>query len=77
MQTLRSMDFNKRPGIAEAVDWSRALVGLGETDITPDLLLETAGVLLKYRDDITRLEAQGAERILTGEVDTARSSTQR
>jgi MoxR-like ATPase len=77
MQTLRRMDFNKRPGIAEAVDWSRALVGLGETDITPDLLLDTAGVLLKYRDDVARLEAQGAERILAGEADTARSSAQR
>jgi MoxR-like ATPase len=74
MQTLRSMDFNKRPGIAEAVDWSRALMGLGETNITPELLIETAGVLLKYRDDIARLEARGAAQILAGEVDATHSS---
>ena len=39
MQTLRRIDFYKRPGIAETLDWSRALLGLEVTDITPELLL--------------------------------------
>ncbi|MGD9603371.1 MAG: AAA family ATPase [Gammaproteobacteria bacterium] len=74
VQTLRAIDFYKRPGIAETIDWSRALLGLGIDEITPDLLLDTAGVLLKYRDDIDRLRALGADRVLAGHVDTRRAS---
>jgi MoxR-like ATPase len=66
MQTLRAIDFYKRPGIAETLDWSRALFGLGVSEITPESLLETAGVVLKYRDDIERLRAIGPAQILAG-----------
>ena len=55
MQNLRGIDFYKRPGVAETLDWARALLGLGSEAVTAELLLETAGVLLKYRDDIERL----------------------
>ena len=55
MQNLRGIDFYKRPGVAESLDWARALLGLGTEAVTAELLLETAGVLLKYRDDIERL----------------------
>ncbi len=68
MQTLRSIDFYKRPGIAESIDWSRALFGLGSAEITPELLTDTAGVVLKYRDDIERLRRIGAAQILAGQT---------
>ena len=77
MQTLRRIDFYKRPGVAESLDWSRALFGLGIEALTPDLLLDTAGVILKYRDDIDRLRAIGGDRILAGEIDEKRASEMR
>ena len=55
MNRLRAMDFYKRPGVAESLDWSRALLGLGVTELSPEIVAETAGVILKYRDDIARL----------------------
>lgn len=55
MGRLRDIDFYKRPGIAETLDWSQALLGLGAREITPELLHDTAGVILKYHDDIERL----------------------
>ncbi len=64
IQTLREVDFYKRPGIAESLDWSRALFGLGVDELTPEVLLDTAGVVLKYRDDIDRLKNDEAVRTL-------------
>lgn len=69
MQALRGIDFYKRPGIAETLDWSRALLGLEVQSLTPELLLETAGVILKYRDDIERLRTLDVDALL---ADTAR-----
>lgn len=67
MQTLRQVDFYKRPGIAETLDWSRALLGLGVDELQADTLDETSGVILKYHDDIERLRAIGADKILSGQ----------
>jgi len=64
MQRLREFDFYKRPGIAETLDWSQALLGLGVETLTPELLEDTAGVILKYHDDIERLRGIGAEQLL-------------
>ncbi len=77
MQTLRSIDFYKRPGIAESIDWSRALFGLGIDQITPELLTDTAGVVLKYRDDIERLRRIGPAQVLAGHADEKRASETR
>ena len=68
MQTLRQVDFYKRPGIAETLDWSRALFGLGVNDLHPEVLEETLGCILKYHDDIKRLQAIGAEKIIAGDT---------
>lgn len=67
MQTLRQVDFYKRPGIAETLDWSRALLGLGVDELQADTLEETSGVILKYHDDIERLRTIGADKILSGQ----------
>ena len=64
MQRLRDIDFYKRPGIAETLDWSRALFGLQLETIDNQTLQDTAGVILKYRDDIERLKGLGVETLL-------------
>ena len=69
MHTLREIDFHKRPGIAETLDWSRALVGLGSAELDPTTLEETVGCVLKYRDDVERLRTIGGAKILSGDVD--------
>ena len=66
MQALREIDFYKRPGIAESLDWSRALLGLGVQTLSAEVLLETAGVVLKYHDDIERLRALDLAALITG-----------
>jgi len=71
MHTLRAVDFYKRPGIAETLDWSRALVGLRVGEIGATTLEETAGCLLKYHDDIERLKSIGAGNVIEGNVDPA------
>ena len=64
MRQLREVDFYKRPGIAETLDWSQALLGLGASTLTPELMQDTAGVILKYHDDIERLRDMGADTFL-------------
>ncbi|MFT4561114.1 MAG: MoxR-like ATPase [Gammaproteobacteria bacterium] len=64
MRQLREVDFYKRPGIAETLDWSQALLGLGVSTLTAELMQDTAGVILKYHDDIERLREMGADSFL-------------
>jgi MoxR-like ATPase len=71
MHTLRAVDFYKRPGIAETLDWSRALVGLRVGEIGATTLEETAGCLLKYHDDIERLKSIGPGNVIEGNVEPA------
>ena len=49
---LRDGDLFKPPGVAEAIDWVRALQALNETELTPEVLATTLGVVLKYQDDL-------------------------
>ena len=64
MENLRKIDFLKKPGVAETIDWSKALLGLEQEEITPDILIETSGVLLKYKDDIDRLKSADLEQVI-------------
>jgi MoxR-like ATPase len=68
MQAMRSIDFHKRPGIAESLDWSRALLGLGVETLNAELLHDTAGVVLKYREDIERLKHMDPAELLGTDV---------
>jgi MoxR-like ATPase len=70
MHTLREVDFYKRPGVAETLDWARALVGLNVSRVDPTTLEETAGCILKYKDDIERLRSIGTTKILSGDAGT-------
>jgi MoxR-like ATPase len=54
---LRSMDLFKAPGIAETIDWCRALAALSVTELDPQSVQDTLGVLLKYQDDLARIDA--------------------
>ena len=49
---LRSMELCKAPGVAETIDWVTALIALDQTALTPEIIRDTAGVILKYQDDI-------------------------
>ncbi|MES2211391.1 MAG: MoxR family ATPase [Chloroflexota bacterium] len=52
---LREADLTKVPGIAETLDWASALMALGAADLTPGLVDETLGVVLKYEEDIRQV----------------------
>ncbi len=64
VQHLRTMDLVKLPGIAETIDWARALMELDAVELDPVLLQDTLGVLLKYQDDIVRMQGGEAARVL-------------
>ncbi|HET9642459.1 MAG TPA: MoxR family ATPase [Burkholderiaceae bacterium] len=59
VQSLRSLELYKLPGIAESIEWAKALLALDALTLDPRTVQDTLGVLLKYQDDIARL--QGAE----------------
>ncbi len=64
VQRLRGMDLFKLPGIAETIDWNQALTQLDALALTPELVNDTLGALLKYQDDIARIRGSEAARIL-------------
>ena len=57
VQALRRRKLFKPPGIAESLDWARAIVALGQHALTPALVTETLGVLLKYEEDLASVRA--------------------
>ncbi|MBP2315037.1 AAA family ATPase [Azospirillum soli] len=65
VQTLRGMDLYKAPGVAETLDWAQALVELNQLELDPTTINDTLGTLLKYQDDIARIQGSEAARILT------------
>jgi MoxR-like ATPase len=64
VQRLRSMDLFKLPGIAETIDWTEALMQLDVLELTPSAINDTLGVLLKYQDDIARIQGSDAAKLL-------------
>ena len=65
VQKLRRMDLFKLPGVAETIDWSQALVALDALALDPETINNTLGALLKYQDDIARVQGSEAARILS------------
>jgi MoxR-like ATPase len=65
VQELRHMDLYKMPGVAETLDWSRALLALSKIDLDPETVDDTLGTLLKYHDDITRIRGGASREILS------------
>jgi MoxR-like ATPase len=64
VQKLRKMDLFKLPGIAETIDWTEALMQLDALELAPQAINDTLGVLLKYQDDIARIQGSEAARLL-------------
>ncbi len=64
VQKLREGDLFKVPGVAETIDWVSALVQLDKLSLDPQSVNDTLGVLLKYQDDIGKIQGSEAARIL-------------
>jgi MoxR-like ATPase len=64
VQKLRQMDLFKNPGVAETLDWASALIELDKLALDPQTVSDTIGVLLKYQDDIARIESSEGKKLL-------------
>jgi hypothetical protein len=64
MEALRSMELFKPPGVAETLDWAQALAVLDAAVLSPQLVEDTLGVVLKYQEDIARVRAEGVDRLV-------------
>jgi MoxR-like ATPase len=64
VQAIRKEDLFKVPGVAETLDWATALVELDAVALDPTLVSDTLGVLLKYQDDILKMQGSRAKEIL-------------
>ncbi len=70
VQRLRGEDLFKRPGVAETIDWAKCLLALDALTLSPEVIADTLGAVLKYQDDIAKLQGSEAKRLL----DEARAS---
>jgi MoxR-like ATPase len=64
VQRLRGASLTKVPGVAETIDWAAALLALGAVRLTPELVDETVGVLLKYEEDVRAVKGATARALL-------------
>lgn len=77
VQKLRGIDLYKLPGVAETIEWTRALMALDALVLDPQTVQHTLGVILKYQDDIARMQGGEAARLLAEVQDAMRSSSAR
>jgi MoxR-like ATPase len=64
VQKLRAQDLFKLPGVAETLDWTQALMTLDRLELDPQTINDTLGTLLKYQDDIAKIQGSEAAQIL-------------
>lgn len=64
VQALREQDFYKSPGVAETIDWATALTELDARALTAEVVGDTLGALLKYQDDITRMQGDALGKLV-------------
>ena len=64
VQQLRSLELYKLPGVAETIEWTRALMELGAVLLDPVAVQNTLGLLLKYQDDMARVQGDEVMRLL-------------
>jgi MoxR-like ATPase len=65
VQKLRTIDLFKNPGVAETIDWATALTELDRVALDPETIADTLGTLLKYQDDISRIQGGEGTKILS------------
>jgi MoxR-like ATPase len=58
MQQIRTLDFFKKPGVSETLDWAMALINMQKKYLDEEVVRETLGCILKYQDDIKRFTAE-------------------
>lgn len=63
--------FQRAPGIAESVEWARALIALDTVELDPEIVVDTAGILFKQRDDVAALTHELASDLLKPEEESA------
>jgi MoxR-like ATPase len=71
VQQIRSAELFKLPGVAETIDWANALTYMNQTELTPEAVDETLGVLVKYQDDIAKVRGEVAARMVEAARDAA------
>lgn len=59
--------FQRAPGIAESVEWAKALIALNTLTVDPEVVMDTAGILFKQREDVTAMTHEMAQLLLTPE----------
>lgn len=64
VQRLRMEDLFKKPGVAETIDWAKCLLALDVISLTPEVIADTLGAILKYQDDIQKIQGSEARRLL-------------
>lgn len=64
MSDLRSLELFKPPGVAETLDWARALGVLGASELTTEAVSDTLGVVLKYREDVEAVTQRGVDSLV-------------
>ena len=64
VQRLRTEDLFKKPGVAETIDWAKCLLALDVIDLSPDVIADTLGAILKYQDDIQKIAGGEIAKIL-------------
>lgn len=73
IQDMRSLELFKRPGIAETLDWTAALIALDQNELSLEAVQDTLGVILKYQDDVEMLDAATIQNM----IERARVEAQR
>ena len=56
---LRELDLAKAPGVAETIDWTQALLALGQEELDAEVVDATLGSVLKYHEDVERVRDAG------------------
>ena len=64
VQKVRELELFKRPGVAETLDWTRALMALDRHTLDRETAHRTLGVLLKYQDDLERMAEGGVDEVM-------------
>jgi len=73
IQDMRSLELFKRPGIAETLDWTAALIALDQNELSLETVQDTLGVILKYQDDVETLDPTTIQNM----IDRAKVEAQR
>jgi MoxR-like ATPase len=76
MQQVRQMNFYKRPGVAETLDWASALIMLNRDELDEKTVQETVGCVFKYREDLHHLEEELAGKRIDLDAETKASGAQ-